>query len=132
METFWQVTIGVLGALGGTAGIFTAIAYYRKIGRKYDVENDSTEIKNLKEIIDVLQTSKDNLEKRVQALEEALGLKNSEIVSLESECTRRERAMNCQSLCETKPTKCPIIVKYKYLTENGQADIRISEKSKYS
>ena len=53
METFWQVTIGVLGALGGTAGIFTAIAYCRKIGRKYDVENDSTEIKNLKEIFDV-------------------------------------------------------------------------------
>ena len=124
MEAIFQIIIGVLGALGGLAGIFTALAYYRKIGRKYDVENDSTEIKNLREVINVLSKAKDDLEQksksqdtRIGALENALGIKNAEIVVIETENNKRKRAMASQPICEIYEKDCPIIIKYKELNK---------------
>lgn len=114
----WQIIIGCLGALGGLAGMFSSVAYYKRIGRKYDVETDTSEINNLRSIINILQKSKDDLETRVYALENALGVKNAQIVTLESECTKRERAMNCQPLCEMEYDKCPIIIKYNELIKH--------------
>lgn len=118
MENIWQITFSFLGAIGGLTGLLTLFAYYRKVGRKYDVENDSTEIKSLREVIDILQKSKDALEKRVDALENALGIKNAEIVKIESENTKRKRAMNNQSECKNSGQNCPILNKYNEL--NGQ------------
>lgn len=117
MQVISQNIIAIIGAVGGLSGIFTLFAYYRKVGKKYDLENEATEISSLKEIIKVLENSKTALEARVTALEQALGIKNAEIVKIETENNKRERAMSCQSLCETKPAKCPIILKYKELNK---------------
>lgn len=108
--------LAIIGAIGGLAGVFTALAYYQRIGRKYDVENDSTEIRGLKDIIDILTTAKESLEKRVGVLEVALGIKNAEIVRLENENIRYQRSHNHVAECEhAEKYGCSIINKFNEL-----------------
>ena len=114
----WTIILAIIGGLGGVAGLFTALAYYTRIGRKYDVENDSTEIKSLREVITVLKDAKESLEKRVEALEIALGIKNAKIVELESDNINYQRAHNHVVECDhAEKFGCVVAQKYNELSK---------------
>jgi len=112
-----EMVISIFGAIGGLSALIMFFIFIKQNKRIKSNEADRGEIDNLRTIIEELERDRDSMKKEIESLKRAYGLSETEKIEIEAKNNKYQRAFNCQDLCDTKPTDCPILVKYNILNK---------------